>query len=77
MIAAVDHPVNVVTDPRLPGVTDLAHAGVSRISTGTALAFSSLAALVQAASEFREAGTYGFVTEARAAAKSIYPVLRG
>jgi 2-methylisocitrate lyase-like PEP mutase family enzyme len=41
-------------------VADLAEAGVSRISVGGAFAFAALGALVSAATEFRDHGTYGF-----------------
>jgi 2-methylisocitrate lyase-like PEP mutase family enzyme len=46
--------------PGVPPVADLAEAGVSRISVGGAFAFAALGALVSAATEFRDHGTYGF-----------------
>jgi 2-methylisocitrate lyase-like PEP mutase family enzyme len=39
---------------------ELAAAGVARVSTGCAFAFAALGAVVDAARELREQGTYGF-----------------
>ena len=44
----------------VPAVAELAEAGVSRISVGGSFAFAALEALVSAATELREQGTYGF-----------------
>ena len=41
-------------------VAELARAGVSRISVGGAFAFAAIGAVVSAATELREQGTYGF-----------------
>jgi 2-methylisocitrate lyase-like PEP mutase family enzyme len=60
LVAAVDRPVNVLALPDAPPVTELAAAGVSRVSVGGAFAFAAVGALVEAATELREAGTYGF-----------------
>jgi 2-methylisocitrate lyase-like PEP mutase family enzyme len=38
----------------------LAAAGVGRVSVGGAFAFAALGAVVEAATELRDAGTYGF-----------------
>jgi len=43
-----------------PTVAELAEAGVSRISVGGSFAFAALGAVVAAATELRELGTYGF-----------------
>jgi len=56
----VDRPVNVLAIDGAPTVAELAEAGVSRISVGGSLAFAALGALVSAATELRERGTYGF-----------------
>jgi 2-methylisocitrate lyase-like PEP mutase family enzyme len=53
-------PVNVLALPGAPPVAELAAAGVSRVSVGGAFAFAALGAVVEAATELREAGTYGF-----------------
>jgi 2-methylisocitrate lyase-like PEP mutase family enzyme len=42
-------------------VSELAEAGVSRISVGGAFAFAALGALVDAATELRDQGTYGYL----------------
>jgi 2-methylisocitrate lyase-like PEP mutase family enzyme len=61
VIGAVDCPVNVLAIGGAPTVSELAEAGVSRISVGGAFAFAALGALVAAARELREQGTYGYL----------------
>jgi len=46
-----------------PPVRQLAEAGASRISVGGAFAFAALGALVSAATELRDEGTYGYLEE--------------
>jgi 2-methylisocitrate lyase-like PEP mutase family enzyme len=60
LVASVDRPVNVLAVAGAPPVGELAAAGVSRVSVGGAFAFAALGAVVEAATELREAGTYGF-----------------
>jgi 2-methylisocitrate lyase-like PEP mutase family enzyme len=60
VLGEVDRPVNVLAMPGVPPVPELAAAGVARISVGGAFAFTALGALVNAATELRERGTYGF-----------------
>ncbi len=60
VIREVDRPVNVLALDGVPAVAELAEAGVSRISVGGSFAFAALEALVSAATELREQGTYGF-----------------
>jgi 2-methylisocitrate lyase-like PEP mutase family enzyme len=60
VIREVDRPVNVLALEGVPPVAELARAGVSRISVGGAFAFAALGAVVSAATELREQGTYGF-----------------
>ena len=64
--SSVDLPVNVVMG--LQGVrlsvTELADLGVKRISTGGALFRAALGALLRAAREMREQGTFDFADEA-------------
>jgi 2-methylisocitrate lyase-like PEP mutase family enzyme len=62
LLAAVDRPVNVLAMPGVPPVAELAEAGVSRVSVGGAFAYAALGALVTAATELRDHGTYGFRT---------------
>ncbi len=70
VVSAVDRPVNVLARPGLPSVSELAELGVSRISIGGAFAFVAIAAVVDAATEFRDRGTYGFEAAAGAGAKA-------
>jgi 2-methylisocitrate lyase-like PEP mutase family enzyme len=65
LVASVDRPVNVLALPGAPSVPELAAAGVRRVSVGGAFAFAALGAVVQAATELRQAGTYEFWQRAR------------
>ena len=65
VVESLDRPVNVLAFTGLPPVSELAAAGVSRISVGGWFAFAALAAVVDAAAELREHGTYGYVDVAR------------
>lgn len=60
LVSAVDRPVNVLCHPGGPNVAELAEAGVARISVGSAFYMASLAALGEAAREWRERGTHEF-----------------
>jgi 2-methylisocitrate lyase-like PEP mutase family enzyme len=60
VVREVDRPVNVLALEDVPPVAELARAGVSRISVGGAFAFAAIEAVVSAATELREQGTYGF-----------------
>jgi 2-methylisocitrate lyase-like PEP mutase family enzyme len=60
VIEEVDRPVNVLAVGGAPTVPELAEAGVSRISVGGSFAYASLGALVSAATELRDQGTYGY-----------------
>ncbi|MEY2443213.1 MAG: hypothetical protein QOJ46_2639 [bacterium] len=66
VVSAVTRPVNVLALPGMPSVAELAGAGVARISTGGAFAFAGLGAVVEAARELREEGTYGYWPRAQA-----------
>jgi 2-methylisocitrate lyase-like PEP mutase family enzyme len=61
VVRSVDRPVNVLALAAGPTVAELAEAGVSRISVGGALAYAALGALVEAATELRDRGTYGYL----------------
>jgi len=61
LIREVDRPVNVLAVGGAPTVPELAEAGVSRISVGGSFAFAALGALVSAATELRDQGTYGYL----------------
>jgi len=66
VMASVDRPVNVLAMPGGPSVSELAAAGVHRISVGGAFAFAAYGALAEAARELRGQGTYGYLGQARA-----------
>jgi 2-methylisocitrate lyase-like PEP mutase family enzyme len=75
VVRSVDRPVNVLALPGGPTVAELAAAGVSRVSVGGAFAFTALGAVVEAAAELQEHGTYHFLArarEGRAAAASAF-----
>ena len=60
LVASVGRPVNVLALPGCPSVAELARVGVRRVSVGGAFAFAALGALVEAAIELRDSGTYGY-----------------
>ena len=60
LIREVDRPVNVLAIGGAPPVPELAEAEASRISVGGSFAFAALGALVSAATELRDHGTYGY-----------------
>jgi 2-methylisocitrate lyase-like PEP mutase family enzyme len=60
VVTSLDRPVNVLALPNGPTVAELAEAGVRRISVGGAFAFAAYGALVEAARELLDQGTYGF-----------------
>jgi 2-methylisocitrate lyase-like PEP mutase family enzyme len=76
LVASLDRPVNVLALPGAPPLAELAAVGVRRVSVGGAFAFAAAGALVEAATELRDAGTYGFWERARVgsdAARSAFP----
>src|SRR5580658_6930574 len=60
VIRETDRPVNVLAIGGTPPVPELAEAGVSRVSVGGSFAFAALGAVVEAATELRDHGTYGY-----------------
>jgi 2-methylisocitrate lyase-like PEP mutase family enzyme len=66
VVESVQVPVNVLARPGVEPVRELAAIGVKRISVGGAFAFAALGAVVAAASELRDEGTYGFLQQAAA-----------
>lgn len=77
VVESVDRPVNVLAWSGLPAVSELAAAGVARVSVGGWFAYAALNGLVEAATEFREHGTYRYIEGARrgsAAAASAFAV---
>jgi 2-methylisocitrate lyase-like PEP mutase family enzyme len=71
VVAAVDRPVNVLAVAGAPSVGELAEAGVSRVSVGGSFAFAALGALVDAATELRDQGTYGYLAGSAAGRRAI------
>ncbi len=65
LVASVDRPVNVLPLPGGPPVAELEAAGVRRISVGGAFAYVALGAVVTAAQELRDQGTYGYWEQAK------------
>jgi 2-methylisocitrate lyase-like PEP mutase family enzyme len=65
LVQSVDRPVNVVIQSGAAlTVAQLSAAGVKRVSLGSALARRAYGALLHAAQEIREHGTFTFVHEA-------------
>jgi 2-methylisocitrate lyase-like PEP mutase family enzyme len=60
VVAAVEVPVNVLLLPGGPTVSELAAAGVARLSVGGAFCYTAMGAVVEAARELLDDGTYGF-----------------
>jgi 2-methylisocitrate lyase-like PEP mutase family enzyme len=75
LVRSVDRPVNVLAMPGAPSVGELAELGVSRVSVGGALAFAALSALVDAAIELRDQGTYGYLAGSAAGRQALKGVL--
>jgi 2-methylisocitrate lyase-like PEP mutase family enzyme len=65
VVTSVDRPVNVLALPGGPTVAELAEAGVRRISVGGAFALAAYGALIEAARELLDKGTYGFWERAK------------
>jgi 2-methylisocitrate lyase-like PEP mutase family enzyme len=70
VVESVDRPVNVLARAGAPTVSELAELGVSRISVGGHFAFVAIAGLVEAATELRDQGTYGFAQASRNGARA-------
>jgi 2-methylisocitrate lyase-like PEP mutase family enzyme len=71
VLSEVDRPVNVLPVPGVPPVAELAEAGVARISIGGAFAFTAYGALIDAATELRDQGTYGYRSPGAAGRKAV------
>jgi 2-methylisocitrate lyase-like PEP mutase family enzyme len=70
VLSAIELPLNVLALPGAPTIAELGALGVSRVSVGGAFAFTAIAAVVDAATELRDEGTYGYTTASRAGAKA-------
>jgi 2-methylisocitrate lyase-like PEP mutase family enzyme len=64
VVESVGVPVNVLAVSGAPTVAELASLGVGRISIGGAFAFTALGALVEAAQELIDHGTFGYFDRA-------------
>jgi 2-methylisocitrate lyase-like PEP mutase family enzyme len=65
VLDAVDRPLNVLVWRGLPPISELGEIGVSRVSVGSTFTFAAYGALLDAARELRESGTYDFLEGAR------------
>jgi len=70
LLREVDRPVNVVARPGCPPVAELAELGVRRVSVGAWFTFAALGALVDAATELRDHGTFDYLDQARIGAQT-------
>jgi 2-methylisocitrate lyase-like PEP mutase family enzyme len=71
VVASVDRPVNVLARPGAPSVAELGGVGVGRISVGGAFAFVAFGAMVEAARELNEQGTYSYGARARGGIEAV------
>lgn len=71
LVAEVDRPVNVVARPGCPSVDELGSLGVGRVSVGAWFALAALGFAVEAATEFRDLGTYGYLERAQVGAAAV------
>jgi 2-methylisocitrate lyase-like PEP mutase family enzyme len=76
VVSSLDRPVSVLVLADSPPVAELAAAGVRRISVGGAFAFAALGAVVEAARELREEGTYGYWARAAPGASAARAAFR-
>lgn len=65
IVESVDLPVNVLALPGVPSVAELAELGVARVSVGGGLNLVGLGAVVKAARELLQAGTYSYWDQAQ------------
>ena len=72
----MDRPVNVVARPGCPPVAELAALGVRRISVGGWFTLAALGAAVEAADQYHDHGTYGYLDPAQKGATAVRSALR-
>ncbi|HVL89131.1 MAG TPA: isocitrate lyase/phosphoenolpyruvate mutase family protein [Actinomycetota bacterium] len=71
ILEAITRPLNVLIFPGVPKIAELAEIGVRRISTGSALAYVALGAMVDAARQLRD-GSYRGLGPARTGAEAVH-----
>ncbi|HVA74526.1 MAG TPA: isocitrate lyase/phosphoenolpyruvate mutase family protein [Acidimicrobiales bacterium] len=71
VVSNVDRPVNVLALRGVPPVHELAEAGVARISVGSGFANVAWGALLRAAAEMSDSGTYGWTDLAGEGSKAV------
>jgi 2-methylisocitrate lyase-like PEP mutase family enzyme len=76
LISSVNLPVNVLVLPGMPSVSELAEAGVSRISVGGAFAYTALGAAAAAGRELLDEGTYGYWETAAKGAQAAHEAFK-
>lgn len=75
VISSVDRPLNVLAIPNAPTVAELGSLGVARVSVGGAFSAVALGAVVDAARELLDSGTYGYfelAAKARAVTRNAF-----
>jgi 2-methylisocitrate lyase-like PEP mutase family enzyme len=75
IVASVDRPLSVLAARDAPPLEALAELGVARVSVGGAFAYAAYDGLIAAASELRDAGTYGFWERVAAARGTVRDAL--
>ncbi len=70
VVESVEQPVNVLALAAAPPVRELAAVGVKRVSVGGGFAFAALGAVVAAAGELRDEGTYGYWKDVKSGARA-------
>jgi 2-methylisocitrate lyase-like PEP mutase family enzyme len=76
LISSVDKPVNVLVVPGCPPVAELAELRVARISVGGTWTWVAYAAVIDAANELRDNGTYSYGAGLAVARETINAALR-
>lgn len=75
VLTSVDKPVNVLAVPGCPTVAELAEMGAARISVGGSFTWTAYAAVLAAAQELRDTGTYSYGENLSAARSAINDAL--
>ncbi len=76
VVTSVDRPVNVLVFASSPPLAELAGLGVARVSVGGSFAWAAYGALVAAATELRDSGTYSYAERSAAARPAVQAALR-